>query len=160
MEIVTEKIVLPQGANVICGQAHFIKTIGDLFETLAEASPQIKFGVAFCESSGKRLVRSEGNDDGLRKAAEEHALRIACGHFFIVFLREAFPVNVLNRIKSVSEVCTIFCATANLAEIMIAKTPSGRGVLGVIDGETPLGVESESDKNERRELLKKFGYKK
>lgn len=160
VELLTEKIILPANANVICGQTHFIKSASDLYETLAESSPQIKFGLAFCEASGKLLVRSEGNDVELQKAAEEHALRIASGHFFIIFIRNAFPVNVLNRIKNVSEVCNIFCATANPAELVIAKTSAGRGVLGVIDGETPLGIEKESDKVERRELLKKFGYKK
>lgn len=160
MELSTVKIALPKDANVIVGHSHFIKTVADLYETLAESSPSIKFGIAFCEASGKCLIRSEGNEPELVKAAEAAASSIACGHEFIIFLRNAFPINVLNRIKQVSEVCTIHCATANPLELVIAETPQGRGVIGVIDGEKPKGVETEKEKNERKELLKKIGYKK
>ena len=161
VKLIVEEINLPKDSNVVFGQTHFIKTIFDLYETLAESSPSIKFGIAFCESSQKCLVRHEGNDEELTKAAIENAQRVGCGHTFIVFLRNAFPVNVLNRVKNVSEVCTVFCATANPVKVVIAETEDnqGRGVLGVIDGSTPKGVETDADKTERKELLKKFKYK-
>lgn len=159
VKLVVEEIHAPKDSNLILGQTHFIKSASDLFEALAEASPQIRFGLAFCESSGKCLVRSEGNDEELRRAAEENALRLACGHSFVIFLRNAFPVNVLNRIKAVSEVCTVFCATANPVQVIVAETPQGRGIMGVVDGSPPKGVEGEEDKRERKEFLKKLGYK-
>lgn len=159
VKLVVEEIRAPKDSNVIVGQTHFIKSASDLFEALAEASPQIRFGLAFCESSGKCLVRSEGNDDELRRAAEENALRLACGHSFIIFLRNAFPINVLNRVKAVSEVCTVFCASANPVQVIVAETPQGRGIMGVVDGLQPKGVEGEEDKRERKEFLRKLGYK-
>lgn len=158
-KIIVEQIVLPKDSNVVFGQTHFIKSAEDLFEALAESAPGIRFGVAFCEASGVCLVRSEGNDEELREAAEENALRIGCSHSFIAFLRNAFPVNVLNRLKQVSEVCGIYCATANPVQVIIAETMQGRGVLGVIDGSSPKGVEDDEQREERRALLKKFGYK-
>ena len=152
-------VAIPAGANVIFGQSHFVKTVEDLYETLVSSSPTIKFGIAFCEASGKRLVRSDGNSPELIAAAEKAAFDIACGHTFFVFLRDGFPINVLGRIKAVDEVCRIFCATANPLEIVVAESPQGRGVMGVIDGESPMGIEGESDKKERHEILRKFGYK-
>ncbi|MEW5955369.1 MAG: adenosine-specific kinase [Candidatus Micrarchaeota archaeon] len=159
MEITAVQVRIPGEANAIIGGCNFIKTAQDLYETLAESSPSIKFGLAFCEASGKRLVRSEGNDDGLRQAAEQTAKEIGAGHCFVIFLKNAFPVSVLNRIKAVSEVTTVYAATANPLQVLVAETPQGRGIVGVIDGETPLGMEGEADKRERRELMKKFGYK-
>jgi uncharacterized protein len=152
-------VEIPAGANVIFGQSHFVKTVEDLYETLVSSSPTINFGIAFCEASGKRLVRSDGNSQELIAAAEKAAFDVACGHTFFVFLRDSFPINVLGRIKAVDEVCQIFCATANPLEIIIAESHQGRGVLGVIDGEPPKGIEGESDKKDRHEILRKFGYK-
>lgn len=154
-----QPVVIPVGANVIFGQSHFIKTVEDIYETLISSSPTITFGVAFCEASGKRLVRSDGNSQELIEAAEVAAFDVACGHTFFIFLRDAFPINVLGRIKAVDEVCRIFCATANPLEVLVAETRQGRGVLGVVDGEPPSGIEEESDKAERHALLRKFGYK-
>jgi hypothetical protein len=159
MEIKVVKIDIPEGCNLILGQSHFIKTVEDLYETLAESSPSLRFGIAFCESSGKCLVRSEGNDEELKKKAEEEALKLSCGHSFIIFLREGYPINVLNRIKMVSEVCNIYCATANPVEVIVAETEQGRGILGVIDGLLTKGIESEEDVKERKEFLRKIGYK-
>ena len=149
----------PDGLNVILGQSHFIKTVEDLHETLVGASPHIRFGVAFCEASGPRLVRRSGNDDDLVKLATANALKIAAGHSFVVFLREAFPVNVLNAIKQVPEVCRIFCATANPLSVVVGATEEGRAILGVIDGSSPAGVENEQDVADRKALLRSFGYK-
>ncbi|MBI3587793.1 adenosine-specific kinase [Candidatus Micrarchaeota archaeon] len=159
-ELVVQTISIPEGANAILGGTHFIKTAEDIYETLAESSPQIKFGVAFCEASGKCLVRSEGNDAELVRAAEGEALKLGCGHTFVIFLRDAFPVSVLNRIKLVSEVTCIFAATANPLQVIIARTGQGRGIVGVIDGSPTRGIETDADKTERRGLLRKFGYKK
>ncbi len=159
MELTTVKINKPEDVNLIFGQSHFIKTVEDLYETLIGAMPQIKFGLAFCESSGACLVRSEGNDQELKKLAEENALSIGAGHCFIIFLRQAYPINVLRQIKQVPEVCRIFCATANPVEIIIAETDQGRGCLGVIDGAKPKGIEKEADINWRKDLLRKIGYK-
>jgi len=159
MEIKVIQVKIPSEANVIVGGCNFIKTAQDLHETLAEASPSIKFGVAFCEASGKRLIRSEGNDDELTKAAEQAAKEIGAGHSFIVFMKNAFPVNVLNRIKAVSEVTAVYAATANALQLLVAETPQGKGIIGVVDGETPLGTENDADRTERRELVRKFGYK-
>ncbi len=159
MEIKTVKVKNPQELNFILGQAHFIKTVEDLYEVLICSSPSIKFGLAFCESSGKRLVRFSGNEGELVELAKENALSIAAGHSFIIFLRDAFPINVLNRIKNVPEVCRIFCATANPAEVIISQTEQGRGILGVIDGQPPLGIEGKEDIAWRREFLRKIGYK-
>jgi adenosine/AMP kinase len=159
MDLQTVRIENPDGLNLILGQSHFIKTVDDLHETLAGASPHLRFGIAFCESSGPRLVRASGNDAGLRELAVRNALAIGAGHSFIVFLREGFPVNVLNAIKLVPEVCRVFCATANPVDVIVAATPDGRGILGVVDGGSPLGVETEDDVAGRRALLRQIGYK-
>jgi hypothetical protein len=159
MELSTVRIENPTELNLILGQAHFIKTVEDLHETLAQASTALRFGLAFCESSGPRLVRSSGNDDDLRDLAVRNALAIGAGHSFIVFLRDGFPVSVLNAIKLVPEVCRIFCATANPVEVVVAETDQGRGIVGVIDGGSPLGVETAADVAERMALLRRFGYK-
>ena len=159
MEITTIRIEKPEAVNLILGQSHFIKTVEDVHEALAGAVPGIEFGLAFCEASGPALVRSSGTSEEMEKLAVENALAISAGHTFIVFLANAFPINVLNVVKGVPEVCRIFCATANVVEVIIAETDQGRGVLGVIDGVKPLGVETEKDVVERKELLRKFGYK-
>lgn len=153
-------IEIPEGCNVILGQSHFIKTVEDMYETLIESSPTIKFGLAFCEASGKRLIRSEGNDPKLTTHAEKEAKKIGAGHTFILFLKDAYPVNVLNRIKNLSEVCTIYAATANPLQVIIVESEQGKGILGVIDGGSPLGIEDSSTKKERAEFLRKIGYKK
>jgi len=149
----------PDDVNVIVGQAHFIKTVEDLHETLAGVSPHLRFGIAFCEASGPRLVRRSGNDTELTELATRNALAIGAGHAFVVLLREGFPVNVLNPLKSVPEVCTVFCATANPVAIVVAVTGRGRGVIGVIDGSPPAGVEQDSDAADRHALLRAIGYK-
>ncbi|WP_242333464.1 adenosine-specific kinase [Anaeromyxobacter sp. SG66] len=159
MELSSVRIEKPDDVNVIVGQAHFIKTVEDLHEVLAGSSPHLEFGLAFCESSGPRLVRRSGNDPGLVDLAVKNAEAIGAGHSFVVFLRKGFPVNVLNALKLVPEVCTIFCATANPVEILIAGTDAGRGILGVVDGGAPAGVESDADVAERKGLLRRFGYK-
>lgn len=159
MEILSVPVEKPEDVNVIIGQSHFIKTVEDLHEALAGSSPVLKFGVAFCESSGPRLVRKSGNDTGLVERAVRIAQAIGAGHSFVVLLREGFPVNVLNALKLVPEVCGIYCATANPVEAVIAQTPAGRGILGVIDGATPLGVEGDAEVAERKTLLRRFGYK-
>jgi len=145
--------------NVIIGQAHFIKTVEDLHEVLAGTSPHLKFGIAFCEASGPRLVRRSGNDAQLVELATKNALAIGAGHTFVVFLRDGFPVNVLNPIKGVPEVCRVFCATSNAVEVLVAETSLGRGIVGVIDGESPVAAEGEADVQARKELLRKLGYK-
>ena len=149
----------PEDANVIIGQAHFIKTVEDLHEALAGVSPQLRFGLAFCEASGDRLVRRSGNDDELTGLATANARAIAAGHAFVILLRNGFPVNVLNPVKAVPEVCSIFCATANPVDVLVAVTDRGRGVVGVIDGLPPLGVETDADVASRRRLLRDIGYK-
>src|SRR5215468_4055787 len=152
-------IETPADVNVIVGQSHFIKTVEDLHEALAGVSPYLKFGLAFCEASQARLVRRSGNDAELTSLAVAAATAIAAGHAFVIMLRDGFPVNVLNQIKAVPEVCTIFCATANPVEILIAVTESGRGVVGVVDGEPPAGTETAEDEETRRQLLRTLGYK-
>jgi adenosine/AMP kinase len=149
----------PADLNVIVGQSHFIKTVEDLHEALAGSSPHLRFGLGFCEASGARLVRVSGNDPELVELAARNALAIGAGHSFIVFLREGYPVNVLNQVKQVPEVCRIFCATANAVQVIVAKTDQGRGVVGVIDGEPPVGVETEEDVAGRKALLRSIGYK-
>jgi adenosine/AMP kinase len=139
--------------------AHFIKTVEDLYEALVNAVPNIKFGIGFCESSGPCLVRSEGNDDELKRLAAEKAFEIACGHSFLIYIKNAYPVNVLDKIKKVPEVCTIFAATANPLEIIIAETTQGRGMMGVVDGLKSKGIETDENVKERREFLRKIGYK-
>lgn len=150
---------IPDGANIIIGQSHFIKTAEDLYEVMINAVPGIKFGIAFCEASGPCLVRAEGNDTALRDVAIQNARNIAAGHTFVILMKGAFPVNVLNAIKSCPEVCSVFCATANPLQVLVAETGQGRGVLGVIDGYCPKGVENEKDIQERRQFLRKIGYK-
>ena len=149
----------PGDVNIVIGQAHFIKTVDDLHEALVGVSPSLRFGVAFCEASGPRLVRRSGNDPDLVDLAVRNASAIAAGHTFVVVLRDGFPLNVLNPLKAVPEVCTIFCASANPVDVLVAVTPRGRGIAGVIDGEPPLGVETEADVADRRALLRTIGYK-
>ena len=159
MELRTVVIDKPDDLNVIVGQAHFIKTVEDLHEALAGTSPHLRFGLAFNEASGPRLVRRSGNDDELVELATRNALALGAGHVFVIFVREGFPVNVLNQVKQVPEVCTIHCATANPVAIVIAETEAGRGIVGVIDGAPPLGVENEEHVAERKGLLRAIGYK-
>jgi adenosine/AMP kinase len=159
MELTSVHIDKPDDLNVIIGQAHFIKTVEDLHEALVGTSPHLRFGLAFCESSGPRLVRTSGNDDELTELATKNAIAVGAGHSFIVFLREGYPVNVLNAVRQVPEVCGIYCATANPVEILIAETELGRGILGVVDGGPPLGVESPDDQRDRKQLLRQIGYK-
>ena len=160
MELKVVKLLLPEGANLILGQSHFIKTVEDLYEILVGAVPGIKFGLAFCESSGNCLIRVEGNDPELMAAATKNAQNLAAGHTFNILLKNAFPINVLNAIKMCQEVCRIFCATANPVEVILAQTQQGRGILGVVDGLSPKGVEDEAGRAWRQEILRKFGYKK
>jgi adenosine/AMP kinase len=155
----TVKIDPPKDCNIILGMAHFIKTTEDLYEALVNAVPTIKFGIGFCESSGPCLVRHEGNDAELRRLAAEKAFEIACGHSFVIYLKNAYPINVLDKIKEVHEVCTIFAATANPLEIIIAETAQGRGIVGVVDGLKSKGIETDENIKERREFLRKIGYK-
>jgi adenosine/AMP kinase len=159
MEFKTVRVQVPEGANIILGQTHFIKTAEDLYEILAGASPHIKFGVAFTEASGPCLIRYEGNDGDLTQTAVATVQNIGAGHIFAIIIRDAFPINVLNSIKMCPEVCRIFCATANPLEIVVAETEQGRGVMGVIDGSSPKGIEKDSDKAARKALLRNFGYK-
>lgn len=159
MEITAVRAEFPEGANIIIGQAHFIKTIEDLYERVTAAAPNAKFGVAFSEASEKRLIRVEGNSPEMKDCAAKNALTIASGHVFVIAMKEAYPISVLNEIKGCEEVCRIFCATANPLEVIIAETSQGRGVIGVIDGSTPVYVEGEEDRRERRELVRKIGYK-
>ena len=159
LEFKTVKVDPPKDCNVILGMAHFIKTAEDIYEALVNSVPTIKFGIGFCESSGPCLVRYEGNDEELKKAAAEKALEIACGHSFIVYIKNAFPLNVLDKIKKVPEVCTVFAASANPLEIIIAETMQGRGIIGVVDGLKSKGIETDADVKERREFLRKIGYK-
>jgi adenosine/AMP kinase len=159
VELSAYPIEKPDGMNVIVGQAHFVKTIEDLHEALAGASPQLRFGIAFCEASGPCLIRCSGNEEELIDLAARNAEGIAAGHSFIIFLREGFPVNVLNAIKNVPEVCTVFCATANPVEVLVAQTDFGRGIIGVIDGLPPAGIETDADVADRKHLLRSLGYK-
>jgi adenosine/AMP kinase len=153
------KIEMPEECNLVLGTAHFIKTVEDLYEALVNAVPGIKFGIGFCEASGPCLVRSEGNDTELENHAKDVAVRLGCGHSFIVFLKNAYPINVLDKIKQVPEVCTIHAATANQLEIVVTETEQGRGILGVIDGFKTKGIETPKDVKERKEFLRKIGYK-
>ena len=155
----TVKVEPPKECNVIVGMAHFIKTAEDLYEALVTAVPQVKFGLGFCESSGPCLVRTEGNDPELRRFAAEKAFEIGCGHSFIIIMKNVYPINVLDKVKAVPEVCTIFAATANPLEIIIAETEQGRGIIGVVDGYKSKGVESAENVRERREFVRKIGYK-
>jgi adenosine/AMP kinase len=159
MELTTIRLEIPEGGNVILGQTHFIKSVEDLYEALVNTVPQMKFGIAFNEASGPCLTRVDGNDEALKNMAARNATAMAAGHIFVITLREGYPINVLGRIKDVPEVCSILCATANPVEVVIAQTEQGRGVLGIIDGFPPKGVETESDARIRREFLRKIGYK-
>jgi adenosine/AMP kinase len=159
VELLSVRIDNPEGLNLILGQSHFIKTVEDLHEVLAGSSPHLRFGLAFCEASGPCLVRRSGNDEALVELATRNALAIGAGHAFIVFLRDGFPVNVLNQVKQVPEVCRIYCATANPVEVLVAETEQGRGIVGVVDGASPLGVETDDDAAGRHTLLRKIGYK-
>ncbi len=159
MELSIVHISVPEGSNVIIGQAHFVKTVEDIYEAIVNTNPNLKFGLAFNEASGKRLVRIDGNDDVLKKVAANNAINIGAGHIFVVVLQNGYPINVLNAIKMVPEVCRIFCATANPLEVIVAHTRQGRGVLGVVDGFMPDGIESAEDIEERKKLLRKIGYK-
>jgi adenosine/AMP kinase len=159
VELVVVAIDKPEDLNVVLGQSHFVKTVEDLHEVLVGSSPHLRFGLAFCEASGKCLVRRSGNDPELEELAAENALALGAGHCFVVFVREGYPVNVLNQLKTVPEVCTIFCASANPVQVVLAETELGRGILGVIDGASPAGIENEQDVADRKSLLRTIGYK-
>jgi len=159
VEFKTVRIEVPKDCNVVVGMAHFIKTIEDLYEALKNAVPNIEFGIGFCESSGPCLVRREGNDEKLVSLAASTALELACGHSFIIFMKNAYPINLLDKIKQVPEVCSIHAATANQLEVIIAETEQGRAILGVIDGMKSKGIETETDVKARKEFLRKIGYK-
>jgi adenosine/AMP kinase len=159
MEIKSVALSLPEDSNLILGQTHFIKTVEDLYEIMVGISTQVKFGLAFCEASGPCLIRVSGNDPGLQEAATQNAAAIAAGHSFIILLRDAYPINFLNAIKQCPEVCTIYCATANPVEVIVAETAQGRGILGVIDGFSPKGIERAEDVAARQTLLRQIGYK-
>ena len=157
LKVITMSI--PEGSNLILGQSHFIKTAEDLYEAIVGTAPAAKFGLAFSEASGDCLIRLEGNDLDLMDKAKQNSMQLGCGHTFVVIMKDAFPINVLNAIKSIQEVCGIFCATANAVEVVVAETEQGRGILGVIDGLSPKGVEDAGQVEERRKLLRRFGYK-
>lgn len=159
MELKTVKIDPPNDCNTIIGMAHFIKTAEDLYEALVNSVPNIQFGLGFCESSGPCLVRHEGNDVELRRLAAEKAFEIGCGHSFLIFIKNAYPLNVLDKIKKVPEICTVYAATANPLEVVIAETSQGRGIIGVVDGLKSKGIETDQDIVERRQFLRKIGYK-
>ena len=159
MELKTVRMRIPEGANLILGQSHFIKTVEDLYEIIVGTVPQMKFGIAFNEASMARLVRVEGNDDGLKNVAAENAQALAAGHVFVIVIKDGYPINILNRVKDCPEVARVFCATANPLEVIVAETEQGRGVVGVVDGSSPLGIEQQADVEERQELLRKIGYK-
>ncbi len=153
------RVPVPEKTNVILGQAHFIKTVEDLYEAIVTSVPTARFGIAFCEASGHRLVRVEGNDEELKQLAAKAALEVGAGHFFAIYLRDAWPINVLNAVKGVQEVVTLYCATANPVQVIVAETDQGRAVLGVVDGFKPVGVEGDNERRERVEFLRRIGYK-
>ena len=159
MEIKTIQVEIPDETNIIIGQTHFIKTVEDLYEIMVTSVPQAKFGIAFCEASGPCLIRSEGNDEGLKNTAIRNAEAIASGHSFVLLLKNAFPINVSNALKQCPEICSLYCATANPLEVIVAETEQGRGILGVVDGFKPKGVESAQDVITRKDFLRKIGYK-
>jgi adenosine/AMP kinase len=159
MELKVVKMNVPKDSNILLGQSHFIKTVEDVYEALATSAPGIKFGLAFSESSGECLVRVDGNDEELKKVAAENSLSLGCGHSFIILLRNAYPINLLTQLKMVPEVCNIYAATANPLEVIVAETEQGRGILGVIDGSKPKGVEDEKGVEWRKSFLRKIGYK-
>ncbi len=159
MKLTSIAIIKPAEINFILAQSHFIKTVEDVHETLVEAVPDIQFGLAFCEASGPRKIRTSGTNKEMIRLAANNAKAVGCGHSLFIFLKNAFPINVLNRIKNISEIVTLFCATANPTEVIVAETKQGRGILGIIDGGPPTTVEKESEKSDRKNLLRKFGYK-
>lgn len=159
MDLKIVKVKNPDELNIIIGQSHFIKTAEDVYEAMVNSVPNVKFGVAFCEASMDRMVRVEGNDEELKKLAAENAYAISAGHTFFIAMKDAFPINVLRAIKGVPEVCSIFCATANPVEVIVAETEQGRGILGVIDGQPPLGIEDDAAATKRKEFLRMIGYK-
>jgi len=159
MELTLVPLEIPEGGNLVMGQSHFIKTVEDLYEAMVNSVPQLRFGVAFNEASGPCLIRSEGNDLEMRRAALEIATQVGAGHFFAIVMREAFPINALKLIQMTPEVCAIFCATANPVDVIVAETEQGRGVLGVVDGFSPKGAESPDDARHRHDFLRKIGYK-
>ncbi|MCS7367938.1 MAG: adenosine-specific kinase [archaeon YNP-WB-062] len=152
-------LIVPEGCNIILGQSHFIKTVEDLYEAMMNSTPNIKFGLAFCESSGPCLIRHDGNDEELRKVAIENALKLSAGHCFIIVMRNAYPINVLDRVKAVPEVVNIYCATANPVQVIIGETEQGRAILGVVDGAKSRGVEGDKEIEERKQFLRRIGYK-
>ena len=159
MDLKTVTIAKPETTNFILGQSHFIKTVEDIHEAIVQTNPQMRFGVGFCESSGPALVRFSGNDPAMIELAKLNAMALSCGHSFILFMENGFPVNILNVIKNLPEVCTIYCATANPVEVIVAESNQGRGILGVIDGLRTKGIESDADIKTRKEFLRKIGYK-
>jgi hypothetical protein len=159
MELKSVRLNIPEGCNIILGQTHFIKTVEDLYEILVGSVPNVRFGIAFNEASGPCLVRKEGNEPELVKVAVENAREVGAGHTFVIVLKNAFPINLLNAVKLCQEVCSIYCATANPVEVIVAETQQGRAILGVVDGFPPRGVEGDADIKARREMLRKFGYK-
>jgi hypothetical protein len=159
MELKSIPLDIPEGANIILGQTHFIKTIEDLYEIMVGTSPQVKFGIAFCEASGACLIRIAGNEEALQAVAIKNAQAIAAGHSFMIVMKDAYPINFLNAIKQCPEVCQIYCATANPVEVIVAETQQGRGILGVVDGFSPKGVETADDITHRKNLLRQIGYK-
>ena len=159
MDLKTVRLEIPEGCNIILGQSHFVKTVEDLYEAMVTSLPSPKFGIAFCEASGPRLVRRDGTDPAMIEAAEKNAKNLSAGHSFIIVMQDCFPINVLNAVKMCPEVCRVYCATANPVEVIITETEQGRGILGIIDGEPPIGIEKEDDVKQRKELLRNFGYK-
>ena len=159
MDLKTVRLVIPENGNIIVGHSHFIKTVEDLYEAIVNTVPQMKFGIAFNEASGDCLIRVDGNDPELEGIATENAQAIGAGHAFVIAMRDGYPINILSRIREIPEVCNIFCATANPVEVILAETAQGRGILGVIDGGPPKGIESANDREWRHGLLRKIGYK-
>ena len=159
MELKSVRLEMPEGVNIVLGMSHFIKTVEDLYEAIVNTNPNMKFGLAFNEASGPRLVRADGNDEELKQLAIRNIQAVGAGHAFVIYMRDGFPINVTGRIKDVPEVCRIFCATANPVEVIVAETEQGRAILGVVDGQTPVGVETEEDVNTRKQFLRKIGYK-
>jgi adenosine/AMP kinase len=159
MELKVVEMQIPEGCNLILGQTHFIKTVEDLYEIMVGTSPQVKFGIAFCEASGPCLIRIVGNNNSLEEIATQNAQAVGAGHSFVILLKEAYPINFLNAIKQCPEVCTIYCATANPVQVIVAETEQGRGIMGVIDGFSPKGIETDEDVKARHEILRRFGYK-
>jgi len=159
MELKVVRLEIPENGNVIMGKSHFIKTVEDIYEAIVNTVPQMKFGIAFNEASGPCLTRVDGNDDELKALATRNATAVGAGHLFTIAMREGYPINITNIVQMTPEVCTIFCATANPVEVIVAETEQGRGVLGVVDGSSPKGIESEADAQNRRDFLRKIGYK-